>query len=206
MESSRRALLGMAAATAAVIVAKPDAAEAADGDNMKLGQDNQTTNLTTITSERNGGLAVYSTTDDGAVVGHNTASDGYGLRGTGAYIGVDAIGGQIGLLADSEGIAVQAETFAGTAVRAWGSGPASTALSVEGTVRFSTSGRVRVAAKQNKVTVPVPSRPTSMVLATIQGYQAGLYVAGVVITSTNFTIRLSQQAAAPVDVAWFLIG
>jgi hypothetical protein len=111
---------------------------------MKLGQENQTTNLTTITSQRNGGLAVYSTTDDGAVVGHNTASDGYGLRGTGTYIGVDAIGGQIGLLADSEGIAVQAETFAGTAVRAWGSGPASTALSVEGTVRFSTSGRVGI--------------------------------------------------------------
>jgi len=206
MEPSRRALLGLAAATAAVVVAKPGAAEAADGDNLKIGVENQSTSATILNSQRNGGLVVYSTTDDGAVVGHNTASDGYGLRGTGAYIGVDAIGGEIGLLADSEGIAVQAETFAGTAIRAWGSGPASTALSVEGTVRFSTSGRVRVPAKQNKATVPTPTRPTSMVLATIQGYQAGLYVAGVVMTSTNFTIRLSQQAAAPVDVAWFLIG
>ena len=205
MATSRRALLGLAAAATATAALKPGTAQAADGDNLKLGMENQADSVTTLRSERNGGLAVYSTADDGAVAGINTAADGYGLRG----IGVDAIGGQIGLLADSEGIAVQAETLAGTAVKAMAGAPTAWALDVSGPVKFTTAGRARVAAKQIKVVVSgLVLKPTSMVLATLQGHVAGLRVDGVVINAAagTATIWLSKAAPSAVDVGWFVIG
>jgi len=209
MATSQRALLGLAAAATATAALKPGTAQAADGDNLKLGIENQADTVTTLRSERNGGLAVYSTVDDGAVAGINTAADGYGLRGTGSYIGVDAIGGQIGLLADSEGIAVQAETLAGTAVKAMAGAPTAWALDVSGPVKFTTAGRARVAAKQIKVVVSgLALKPTSMVLATLQGHVAGLRVDGVVINAAagTATIWLSKAAPSAVDVGWFVIG
>jgi hypothetical protein len=202
--TSRRALLGIAGAAAAAVALKPDAAQAADGGNMKLGMDNQTTSQTYLTGGRNGGLFVTSTTDDGSVVGYNTADDGDGLRGTGGRAGVNGIGTQIGVSAGSDtGVAMQAETWSGTAVLANAAGPGSTALNVQGAARFSNSGRVRVSAGANKVVIPVTA---AMVLATLQGYQAGLHVAGVVLSRTTATIRLSKATTAPIDVAWFALG
>ena len=167
-------MLGMGGAAAAAVALKPDAASAADGGNMKLGMDNQTTSQTSITGGRNGGLFVSSTVDDGAVVGFNTAPDGSGLRGSGA-IGVAAIG--IG-----DGYAIHAA----------------------GRLDFSTSGRVTIAKGANKVVVQ--GVQGSMVLATLQGFQSGLSVAGVVLSGTTATIRLSKATTAPIDVAWFAMG
>ena len=201
--------MGLAAAATAAVAMKPEMAQAADGDNLKLGVDNEATNVTTIRSQTNGGLAVYSAIDDGAVAGINTAPDGYGLRGTGAYIGVDAIGGQIGLLADSEGIAVQAETLAGTAIKAMAGTPTAWALDVSGPVRFTTAGRARVLAKQNKVVVSgLALKPTSMVLATLQAHVSGLRVDGVVTNPAagSAVIWLSKAAPVAVDVGWFVLG
>jgi hypothetical protein len=209
MDASRRNVLGLAAAAAAAVAIKPSVAEAADGQNVKLGMENLAENKTYITGGRNGGLVVTSITDDGSVVGVNTADDGVGVRGTGTYVGMDAIGGQIGLLAGSEVVALQAETWAGTAVLAKGAGPGSTALDVKGTAKFSTAGRVRVPTGANKVVLTGLSlRPTSMVLATIQAHKAGLYVEGVQIdvAGGTATIWLSKPTTGQADIGWFLIG
>ena len=203
--TSGRALLGMAGGAAAAVALKPDAAQAADGGNMKLGMDNQTTSQTYLTGGRNGGLFVTSTTDDGSVIGYNTADDGDGLRGTGGRAGVNGIGEQIGVSAGSDhGVALEAATWDGTAVLASATGPGSTALNVQGLAKFSSSGRVRIAAGVNKVAVA--NVVGSMVLATLQGYQSGLYVAGVVLNRATATIRLSKATSAPIDVAWFAWG
>lgn len=182
---------------------------------MKLGMDNQAESRTYLTGGRNSGLLATSTTDDGAVVGVNTADDGSGLRGTGA-VGVNAIGirnggtNGVGLSAGSDdGIGVEAATWAGTAVLARASGPGSTALDVQGTAKFSTAGRVRVPTGANKVVLTGLSlRPTSMVLATIQAHKAGLYVEGVQIdvTGGTATIWLSKTTTGQADIGWFLIG
>ncbi len=215
MDNSRRAVLGLAAAAAAAVVVKPSVAEAADGQALKLGVDNQADNQTSITTGRNGKLMVFSTTDDGALVGVNTADDGVGVRGTGG-VGVTAIGIRtnltegIGLSAGSdEGIGVRAETYTGTAVLALAAGPGSTALDVQGTVKFSRSGRTRVPTGANKVTITgVPVAPSSFIVATLQAHKAGLYVEGVQIdpTKSSFTIWLSKATTGLADVAWFIVG
>jgi hypothetical protein len=210
MTTSRRALLGMAGAAAAAVALKPDAASAADGGNMKLGMENLAESHTYLTGGRNSGLTVTSTIDDGAVVGVNTAHDGDGLRGTGAR-GVTGIGiandltKGVGVSAGSDsGTALDASTWDGTAVHASATGPGSIALDVQGMVRFSSSGRVKIASGVNKVAVP--NVQGSMVLATLQGFQTGLSVAGVVLAGTTATIRLSKATTAPIDVAWFALG
>ena len=70
----------------------PASASAADGDNLKIGQQNTAANTTRLSSD-DGGLHVVADTDDGAIVGESTSSDGYGIRGTSPYIGVTAVWG-----------------------------------------------------------------------------------------------------------------
>jgi hypothetical protein len=212
---SRRGLLtGLAAAAAASLVAAdvlhPAPAAAADGDNVKLGVDNEASNVTTITAGGNGALRAVSTADDGSVVGINTANDGYGLRGTGVYIGVDAIGQVIGTLSSSDhGTAVQAETYDGTAVLATVSAPSAWALDAQGPVRFRSSGRTRIAAGQAKVVLTgLALKPTSLVLATLQTRRNGVSVEAAVPdpAAGTATVYLSKATPGPVDLGWFVIG
>lgn len=211
MDSSRRAVLGLAAAAAAAVVVKPTVAEAADGQAMKVGADNQAEARTYLTGGRNSGLTVTSTTDDGAVAGVNTAHDGAGLRGTGAVgvvgIGIQTdLGGGVGVDAGSDhGVGLQAGTWDGTAVKAHAEGPGSTALDVTGVTKFSRSGRTRVPTGAKSVTVNIPVG-TGYVLATLQAHKAGLYVEGVQTTPTGFTIWLSKATTGLADVAWFIVG
>jgi hypothetical protein len=211
MDSSRRAVLGLAAAAAAAVVVKPTVAEAADGQALKGGVENLAEARTYLTGGRNSGLTVTSTTDDGAVAGVNTAHDGAGLRGTGAVgvvgIGIQTdLGGGVGVDAGSDhGVGLQAGTWDGTAVKAHAEGPGSTALDVTGVTKFSRSGRTRVPTGAKSVTINVPVG-TGYVLATLQAHKAGLYVEGVQTTPTGFTIWLSKATTGLADVAWFIVG
>jgi hypothetical protein len=75
--------------------------------------------------------------------------------------------------------------------------------------RDTVATRARVAAKQTKVVVSgLALKPTSMVLATLQGHVTGLRVDGVVINAAagTATIWLSKAAPSAVDVGWFVIG
>ena len=211
MDSSRRAVLGLAAAAAAAVVVKPTVAEAADGQALKGGVENLAEARTYLTGGRNSGLTVTSTTDDGAVAGVNTAHDGAGLRGTGAVgvvgIGIQTdVGGGVGVDAGSDhGVGLQAGTWDGTAVKVHAEGPGSTALDVTGVTKFSRSGRTRIPTGAKSVTINVPVG-TGYVLATLQAHKAGLYVEGVQTTPTGFTIWLSKATTGLADVAWFIVG
>ncbi len=212
--SRRGVLTGLAAAAIGSVVAadvlRPSPAAAADGGNLKLGQDNQTSSLTTITGGRNGGLAAFTTTDDGSLVGVNTAADGCGLRGTGEYCGVDAIGQVIGVSANSDhGVALQAATFDGIAVQATASVPSAWALDAQGPVKFSSSGRTRIpAAKAKVVLTGLALKPTSMVLATLQTRQSGVHVEAAVpdAATGTATVYLSKATTGAADLGWFVIG
>jgi hypothetical protein len=86
---SQRALLTGAAVGAAAVAAKtltPTPAQAADGDPVLLGQTNTSVSSTTIQGLETPLIAITAT-DDGALVGINTDTEGYGVRAAGRYIG-----------------------------------------------------------------------------------------------------------------------
>ncbi len=210
--TSRRRLLGVgiaAAAAAGGLGAAATPAAAADGDPLLLGRENQADNTAVITMT-SGQAAIHaiSRADDGALVGENTGNDGYGLRGSGAYIGVNATGGQIGVYSVSDyGVGVKALTYDGVAVHASTAVDAGLALDVDGAVRLSRSGVAVVPAGSRSVTVAADVRVTSHVLATVQTRQQGCVIeAAVPAPSTrSFTVYLSRDTRTAVAVAWMLL-
>lgn len=187
----------------------PAGASAADGDNLKIGQENTAVNTTRLSSD-DGGLHVVADTDDGAVVGESTSPDGYGIRGTSPYIGVTAVGGEIGVYNVSDyGVGVHALTYDGTALRAQTAVPQGTALRVEGVASFTRSGAVTVPAGKRTAKVSVsPISPETLVIATAQERVAGTHIEAAVPDDANdaFTVHLNRRAPQDMRVAWFLLG
>jgi hypothetical protein len=146
------------------------------------------------------GLAGYSSSGqaDLGVLGEDSTEAG----AVGVY-GVSLSGLGVGVWGDSggaTGIGVQAGSAAGTA------------LQVDGVASFSRSGVATVVGtkttKASSVQVTgVTLTASSMVLATPQGYMAGVGVAGVVtdVTTGSFTIYLTKAVAVSLAVAWFII-
>ncbi len=210
--STRRALLtGMAATVAAVAIdAVTEPAHAADGDTVILGEDNTAHNPTVIRSGSTSALIGICTTDDGALVGENEASDGYGVRATSPYIGVNAVGGEIGVYAVSDyGKAVEALTYDGVAVSASTAVDAGSALEVSGRARFSRSGKVTMPAGKTQVTVPVANLDAaSLVFATVQERRDDFHILGAVAdpASAKITIYVNRKASKATTVAWFVVN
>jgi len=209
--TTRRRLLAGTVAGAAVVAADavlPASAAAADGDNLKIGQENTAANTTWLSSD-DGGLHVVADTNDGAIVGESTSSDGYGIRGTSPYIGVTAVGGEIGVYTVSDyGAAVHALTYDGTALHAQTAVPQGTALLVEGVATFTRSGTVIVPAGARTARVAVaPISPDTLVLATPQRRLAGTHIEAAVPDDANdgFTVHLNRRAPQDMPVAWFLL-
>jgi len=74
---------------------------------------------------------------------------------------------------------------------------------------FSRGGKAAVKAGFATVVVQnVALTSASLVLATLQQVQAGVYVAGVVPSPANsrFTIRLNQAPTVNLKVAWFVVN
>jgi hypothetical protein len=207
----RRLLAGSAAGVAVVAVdaVMPATANAADGDNLKIGQENTAANTTRLSSD-DGGLHVVADTDDAAVVGESTSSDGYGLRGTAPYIGVVGVGDQIGVYTVSDyGVGVHALTYDGTAIRAQTAVPQGTALRVEGVASFTRSGTVTVPAGARTAKVSVsPISSETLVFASSQRRLAGTHIEAAVPDAANgsFTVHLNRRAPQAMPVAWFLLG
>ena len=176
------------------------------------GRDNQADNSTTITmSTANAGLKAVTNADDGSLVGENTAADGYGLRGSGVYIGVNAVGGSIGTYTVSDyGVALDALTYDGVAVKGSVAVPSlGYALETNGRVKFSSAGRIAVAAGQAKVVLSgLALSPSSLVLATLQTRKKGLFVEAAVpdLASSSATVYLNKPAPTAVELGWFVIG
>ena len=209
MLSLGAAAVGVAALGAAEIVTAPGAA-AADGDPVLLAATNQAHNPTVIEIVSSGepALIARSNADDGSLIGINDASDGYGVRATGRYIGLDAVGGDIGVYTTSDyGVGLSALTYDGVAVSAATAVAAGLALDVDGAVHLSRSGRAVVAKGRRSVNVSAGVRSTTSVLATLQTHQDGVAVEAAVPhpAAGNFTLWLNKPAPAAVTVAWLLL-
>jgi hypothetical protein len=200
------AAVGAAAAVASGAMAQP--ARAADGDPLVLGVANQATNTTRLETTETSLYAV-SSTDGASLFGESRSSDGYGVQGTSPYIGVNAVGGEVGVYTVSDyGTAVQALTYDGTAVQASTAVPQGYALRVQGAVSFSRSGRATVRAGTDRVTVDlVDVRPGTSILATLQQYRPGISVAAAVPDPDANTVLLvlTKRVASDTVVAWLAL-
>jgi hypothetical protein len=141
-----------------------------------------------VTNSRTGVHGVSDSGSDGAVWGENIGG-GPGVKGT-AGTGNGVVG----------------SSTAGVGVLASGK----TALKVQGPAAFSRSGRLTIKAGQSTATKSgISLTAASLVLATIQGNVAGVFVQGVTIvtgTSGSFTIHLNKAVPASTRVAWFAVN
>jgi hypothetical protein len=209
--TTRRGVLAAAVGAAAAVVASgamAQPARAADGDPLVLGVANQATNTTRLETKETSLYAV-SSTDGASLFGESRSSDGYGVQGTSPYIGVNAVGGEVGVYTVSDyGTAVQALTYDGTAVQASTAVPQGYALRVQGAVSFSRSGRATVRAGTDRVTVNlVDVRPGTSILATLQQYRPGISVAAAVPDPDANTVLLvlTKRVASDTVVAWLAL-
>jgi len=211
-KTSRRNLLaGTAGAVIGGVGVRAAPARAADGDAVILGGENDAVNTTRVEAKETA-LFGKSNTDDGALVGENEAPDGYGVRATSPYIGVNAVGGEFGVYAVSDyGRAVDGLTYDGTALSARTAVPQGTALDVQGTAKFSRSGIALIRAGQKEVTVRgVLLTSTSIVLATLQQYRSGsgIQLRAAIPNPATSSVRIRLTANAPEDskVGWFIVN
>jgi hypothetical protein len=209
--TTRRGVLAAAVGAAAAVVASGGMAQpavAADGDTLVLGVTNQATNTTRLETKETSLYAV-SSTDDASLVGESRSSDGYGLRAASPYIGVNAVGGEIGVYTVSDyGTGVQAVTYNGTAMQASTAVPQGYALRVQGAVSLSRSGRATVRAGTDRVTVSlVDVRAGTSILATLQQHRPGISVAAAVPNPTTNTVLLvlTKRVTSDTVVAWFAL-
>jgi hypothetical protein len=203
----RLALLMLVAAS--IVLAR--SGRAADGDAVLLGQENEANNATIIRAA-SGGPALHgvSSTDDGALVGESTALDGYGVRASGPYIGLNAVGGEIAAYAVSDyGKGVFALTYDGVAVNAATAVDAGTALQVDGRAAFKWSGRLTIPAGSKAATqLDVPLTANSMILATLQQRRGGVSIEAAVPdpAGRRFTIHLNKRVSEDTTVGWFVLN
>jgi hypothetical protein len=159
---------------------------------------------------------------------HGFSASGVGVKGfsTSAY-------GVVGLSQSSSGVIGNSQSGTGVEGESFGTGKAgvegeahsasaigvsatnlglggATALKVTGKSSFSRSGKLTVPAGTSSATKsPINLNSTSLVLATIQGNQAGVYVQGVTQVaggSGSFTVHLSKNTTANLPVAWFVLN
>jgi hypothetical protein len=179
------------------------------------------TNGAGVSGSSTNGAGVSGTTsgnNQAGVSGIDGSPDGaFGVHGF-SRVGVAVFGkgtsGAYGVQGESTiSIGVYGSSPTGTGVYA--SSPDGYALQVAGTaqftgtVLFSRSGEATVAAGKSSVVVSgVALSTSSIVLATLQGYLAGLGVAGVAkdASASKMTIHLTKATTAALNVAWFVIG
>ncbi|MEU5882810.1 hypothetical protein [Spirillospora sp. NPDC047279] len=185
------------------------------------------------------GVGVRGRAPVAGVIGEVSGADGFGVEGinlNGLASGVGVLGfarlgvwgeGSIGTIGRSNtdyGIGVEGDAtarggigvFGATATDAGGIGvyatapnAGSTALQVQGSARFSSSGRTVVPAGSAQVTVAGPTvRADSVVLATLQANRPGVAVRAAVPdpAAGAFTIFLTQAPTTETAVAWFVIN
>ena len=84
-----------------------------------------------------------------------------------------------------------------------------TALKATGPAVFSRSGVLKVPAGKSSVTrTGVALSAASLVLATLQQDQAGVWVRSAVpnVAGSSFTVNLSKAVSASTKVAWFVVN
>ena len=157
-----------------------------------------------------GSYGVYGT---GSTYGVYGLGDTYGVYGLGlssnGVFGQTAVNTASGVYGqnDGTGYGVAGRSNNGTGVLA--DSINGTALLVTGKAAFSRSGKATIKAGNASVVVNnVALTSASLVLATLQQFQAGISVAAVVPSPANsrFTIRLNQAPTVNLRVAWFIVN
>jgi hypothetical protein len=201
----REALTAAAAAAggAIAVLATPGTALAANGDPVKLGEDNQATLTTSVTCT--GTHAVMATASAGdAFRGVTSGADASGAFGSGAGATSYGVFGyqqtNMGRAAlGAPGAALWASQFGAP----WG-------LLVEGKVSLSRSGRATIKAGHKTVDVTVGSLSgTPLCFATLMTYRSGTYVVSVrpnYPSAGKLRININKAPSGPTRVAWLVLG
>lgn len=175
-----------------------------------------------IDTSTSGGHGVYGRSTNGIGVFGTLASGPSGLLGGGSMAGVvgdsGSARGVLRLSAGDDGVhgttsadgfsgVRGVDTSAGGGYGVYGSSTAGTALKVVGITEFSRSGSALVSGASVVVT-GVALSSSSLILATLQGYEKGVAVAGVVpnVATSSFTIHLTKAAKVSLAIAWFVVG
>jgi hypothetical protein len=191
-----------------LLTARPFAGVAkagSDGD-VVLGVDNQSAGATTgVTTSATYALHGVANGSGGAGMYGLGTSGASGVFGESSFpaSGTAGVYGQN----DGYGWGVVGNSNNGTGV--WAESSAGTALQVSGTAVFSRSGIAVVKAGLAQVVVKnLVLTSASLVLATPQRLQAGVYVGAVVPNATTgkFTIMLNKVTTADLKVAWFIVN
>jgi hypothetical protein len=197
--------VAVVALLAVAVAGRPQASQATVGDgDVVLGTQasggctpgvdaNCATETTGIFNTRTNGdtaFAAIASTSGTGVFAHSVTGDGVqgtSVSGTGVH----------GSVTDPSGIGVVAE------------GP-TTGLKVNGAAVFSRSGRVTIPSGSSSAKVRhVNLTSSSLVLATIQGFVAGVNVQGVTIVigpNGSFTVHLNKAAPSALNVGWFVVN
>jgi len=209
--SSRRGLLaagfGGAVALAAQALGRPAPAQATHAGYVQIDHNNSTAGTFFMNSSTANFAGLGS--PENAVLGllfgaPNTAAVKAETGGVNSQVGLDADsrGG------NGEGISVRARTKNGIGVYAEATG--GYALQVSGRAVFNRSGRAKVAAGTSSKTVEgFAMTAATLVIATVQGNPAGVWVRNVSINDAQdtFTIRLNKAApSGGVLVAFFIVN
>jgi hypothetical protein len=148
--------------------------------------------LGSTTSGSDGGVQGVNHGTGPAVIGQSAG--GTGVTGSGGVNGVGVSGTGNG-------------TGPGVLANNTGSGPA---LSVIGPAAFNRSGVLTIAANKSSATLSgISLGAASLVLVTIQGNVAGIYVQGVTVvsgSSGSFTVHLNKATTKALNVGWFVVN
>jgi hypothetical protein len=160
-----------------------------------------------------GGYGIYGTSVNGygvyGIAPEPDAGSGgvFGQFGSGSIPALPGflVSGVVGADLSVGNTGVSGLSLAGTGVYA--ASNTGTALSVFGKVQFSSAGLATVRKGRKTVTVTTSAVTAStLVLATLQKAQNGVYIAAAAPKAGSFTITLNKAAAGDLPVAWFFIG
>jgi hypothetical protein len=149
------------------------------------------------------------------VFGQVQGSSGTGVVGIGEW-GVYGFG-PVGVVGDSfpgatglyghVGSTAPASPPPSVAVYASAPSTAHTALQVNGKAVFSRSGKITIGRGRSSVAKALAGvTASSLVIATLQTYRAGVYIAAATPALGSFRIRLNKAAAGPTVVVWMILN
>ena len=135
---------------------------------------------------------------------------GYGVAGRSNAGPLAAGVGAAGTLGDNtaNGIGVWARSAHGIGLYAEAVGPDAVSLKTNGIAQFARSGVLTVAAGTRSVRkTGIRVDPRTVVLAVLQQFRAGVYVAAAVPNAAgdSFTITLNKVVTKSIKVGWFLV-
>ena len=155
-----------------------------------FGRNEVTANIGYVGGPKDGSAGSSTVAGYAGVRGLNTHADGVGLWGENTvHHTIGVIGGKAAL----GGVALQ---------------PGTLGLSVLGHVAFSGSGILTIAAGKSSAKISgIPLVEDCFVLATLQQYRAGVYVAASVpsVTGQSITIYLNAKVTTAIKVAWIVL-